>query len=384
VRVLGALAVGRHYHPDARLRDDLSADALAMARRLEDPRLLGEALIARVLAMIGVQEHFDEVGRLIAEALLLPNGASDALGYEVLAHYLAVLINLSRGETLAAEASLEHGLALSEELGLRVPRVQLQWVHVVLTQWRGDHTGAEALIEATHREHEQTELFYSDGSRAQLLLWLRWEQGRVHEEPAAMAVMSRLGLSAVWEATALIERDRLEEAREVLEAPGALRPEPRSWAWLGNTTFAAHLVADTGAVLHLGRLRAELTPYADLVAAVSGLGMAGPVSLALGRLAAMAGDDAEARQLYDGALQLVDRAASPTWATRTRLHLGELLLRSDVTAAVRLLEQVVAEAERLGLARVAARAAALIAPARPGGSAEPGPPADERVEPAGL
>ena len=85
----------------------------------------------------------------------------------------------------------------------------------------------------------------------------------------------------------------------------------------------------------------------------------GPVTLALARLADLAGDDAEARRWIAEAVAICERAGYPTWLARALADQAELLARSpdaaDQAAADAVRERAVAAAQAAGCVPVLRR-----------------------------
>jgi hypothetical protein len=93
-------------------------------------------------------------------------------------------------------------------------------------------------------------------------------------------------------------------------------------------TLLGHLVID----LDLPDLAAAaldgLRPYEGLLANAGQVGSAGPVDLALGRLHALVGQDAEGHRLLEHARSLAENEGGPRWAARATAALAGLAVPS--------------------------------------------------------
>ena len=76
---------------------------------------------------------------------------------------------------------------------------------------------------------------------------------------------------------------------------------------MGHVALVAHACADAGAVVHAERLLGLLAPYAGYLACIGQIGTLGPVDLATGRLHALLGRTAEARELLGRAREQAAR-----------------------------------------------------------------------------
>ncbi|MEU2347284.1 BTAD domain-containing putative transcriptional regulator [Modestobacter sp. NPDC049651] len=348
VRVLAALAVGSYYEPDPALRETLSARALHRAEALGDPDVLADALLGRVLSQSGLAGRAAESVRLLDRLLALPHAQSRV--DDVLAHDAMTLALLSLGELDRIGGHARLAVAGSDLLRLPVYRAQLRWLATTLSQWRGDFAEAERAHDLAAELHRATEL-YGMGDPDPALIALRWDQGRLAELPpldtgswepvpwGAAAVAAALG-----DRTAAAE---LVTAR--LQVPSAA-----PWTALSHLVLLAHVVADLG-LRHLAdELLTRLTPDAGLVANVGQVGVVGPVDLALGRLHALCGDRESARGALDAAAALARRTGGRPSLLRCRAVAAEL--DPDPARRRARLAEVAADADRLGMTGVAARA----------------------------
>lgn len=159
----------------------------------------------------------------------------------------------------------------------------------------------------------------------------------------------------------LVATGQQAEARRELasqRAAGTPGAWPRDTNWLSamkEASEAAVLLGDHELGLELETL---LEPFAErMVVSARGLLCMGSVSGALGRLAELREDTGCAVERYERAVQLEERAGALIWATHHRLRLGDALLASGDQGGLPLLERVADDAARLGLPKLAHRAA---------------------------
>jgi hypothetical protein len=136
--------------------------------------------------------------------------------------------------------------------------------------------------------------------------------------------------------------------RELTTVIGADRPAPQpSLVWLGTMTLAARACRATGDAERSALVRDALAPHRDSVVFAGYAACWGPVALHLGTLA---GDRDEAASLFRVAEGWAQANAAPGWAAEARFERGLVADDRDLIAAAG------AEARRLGMARLAARA----------------------------
>ncbi len=305
-------------------REALSAEAVAMARRLGDPAVLAAALAARCDAISG-PDHVAERRAVAAEIIELARAGGDRTR-ELLGRRLLVVALAEAGEWSAVDAEISSYARLAEHLA----QPRLTW-YVPL--WRGARALMRGdLARADEHARELGELAERAGSVNARLLGLvqrfirlvsegRADElagdfaqivGLIPEDPQAGA-HARALLKAHW--------GQLAEARADLDRVVA-GTVPRDGDWLPK--YAQVSVA---AVLAGHRTAAEvayqlLKPYAGQCA-VGGIlaGSWGSVAAHLGLLARYLGraDDADAHFALAAEL---DAAAGAALAARTREWAG--------------------------------------------------------------
>ncbi len=303
-----------------RQREQLSTEAVAMARRLSDPAVLGAALAARCDAISG-PDHVGERRAAAAEIIELARAGGDRTG-EMLGRRLLVVALAEAGEWSAVDAEIS---AYAWQAG-HLAQQRLSW-YVPL--WRGTRALMRGdLAHASEHAGELEELAERAGSVNARLLGLVQRFARLVSEGRAEELASDfaaiVGLipddpRSAASAQALLNsrRGRLAEARADLDRVAA-GTVPRDGEWLPK--FAQVAVA---AVLADHRPAAEmayqvLAPYAGLCA-VEGIlaGCWGSVAAHLGLLARYLGQAEDADAHFARAAEL-DATAGAALAERTR------------------------------------------------------------------
>jgi tetratricopeptide (TPR) repeat protein len=367
-RLLAILAL-ELFHTGERVRRlALSDEALAIARRLDDPATLSHVLVARPFAIGGP----DTLAAGLADTAELLEVA-ERLGDPVTAHrawWLRYRVAVEVGDLPEADRCLAIEVRMTADLG----QPSLEWMttlqQVARVLLAGSLTEADRLISAALEQGR-------DAGQPDALLYfaiqffqLCDEQGRLGEaeEAVARVVASAPELPSIRAALGLVyaEVGRVDEARAIFEAIGRadFAQLPVEASTVVAFCFCARLAAmldDPGRAAQLHRL---LAPFPGQVAVWAvGLGI-GSVSYYLGLLAFCLGALDEALERFAAAAAIDQRVGAPTWLARTRIGLARALLTrrasGDVEQAKHLLEQTLDDARRLQLAGVERRATALL------------------------
>lgn len=154
VRLLSTVATGLYYGADQEQVDALSGEAVTMARRLGDPRLLADALLDRSFA-IRLPDRSTEVVELADEALAQP-GVTDL--QVVVGHGRRFYGLLHVGDLPAAVAAHRRAADEARRARLLVPQLQLGHFPAGLAIAKGRFADAERLIAEARTRDEQCDL----------------------------------------------------------------------------------------------------------------------------------------------------------------------------------------------------------------------------------
>ncbi len=358
VKLLAQLSVELLYTPQRERRQELSAQAVAIARELGDKAVLAQALHARTVA-INIPTTLAERLTLTAELVTLAQqlGGTEA-EWNAAFHRFGALLEL--GDIVGAEQPLAH----LEELSPVLRQPYFSWVASLgsgmMAVLRAD-PGAEAQLNATLRLG--TLGGQPDARTAHLsqLFVIRRDQGRYLElvDPLRAFVEAQPHLP-VWRVTLAglyCETDQLDEARAQMEKLAAGDFEiALDWTWASAVLSLAQVCAD----LEDRRLAAVYYPPLRQVA--DQVGVTGTVLVCYGSLAFPCGLLAACLERWDEAEQYFDQAAAmnerigarPYLVRARRAHASMLLDRKapgDAPRAAKMIASALAEASELGMQR---------------------------------
>jgi DNA-binding CsgD family transcriptional regulator len=342
----------------ARAREDvgLAGEAVAAARRIDDPAALLDALVALHSAADGLDA--EERARLTREIL----GQARQVGDQermLQAEILHARTRLELCDRPAAEAAMLAAGRLAHRLGHAQYEVfealfEVAWAHV-----DGRFDDIERVLESGGFTDP-----FQDALTAPIaalyLLAVRRHQGRLAEvTPLVEAVASYPNYPAARHSAPvlLLEAGRPDDARRVLAttAPGVDHNTP-AWALALRAEACVALGALGEAAGLLGLLRRHQGHMAVVSNALLCLD---PVDRSIGLLARALGRDDDAIRFLTRAADQCDRFGAPALLARSRADLGRALRArgrpGDETAGAELLHLAGDEAARLDIAPVAGR-----------------------------
>jgi tetratricopeptide (TPR) repeat protein len=337
-----------------------------MARRLGDPATLAHVLLSAFVPVADLSSDpaaFDEWRT--ARASLGRDLGDPALEFwEAVSSWAWTLMS---GDVPAAKGTLDVVGRLGEELG----QPSMRWVSMFIRGTQslvgGQFEDAEALA------HEAFEL----GSAAGLadaarvlhsqLFWIRYDQGRLAEVLDVFARgAGREGARSLTRAMLsllLCELERPDEARPLFDALAANDFTGVGYPWLQTLMVLAKVCPALGQAEQAAFLCDCLSPHHALAPSLVTNNLE-PVAHHLGLLTTTLGRYDEAQAHFEEAAQIAERMEAPAWLTRTRLEWARMLIRragpGDFEQVRLLAGAVLASAEELGMARVAAQARALV------------------------
>ena len=317
----------------------LSAEAVAMARRLQDPALLVWALDGRKVAIWGPDTQ-EEHWATIEELRRLAEDAGDAEQL-VDAHICGLISRLERFDLHGFEIAYAKAELAAKELrqpGQRWLVAVMAPMHALLA---GRLADAERLIDEAYELGRDAVPWNARISALLQRFVLRGLQGRPGEVAGELATAAAENpyYPVLQAALAVVHADlgdtgRAGAAFEALAADdfAALTLDEE---WLLATT----LLADVCSFL-LDRARAatlyeRLEPFAHLIAVGATEVSLGSVARALGRLATTLGDTGAAAEWFEQAAHVNERAGALPWAAHARLDHARLLLAAGKPADAR-------------------------------------------------
>jgi hypothetical protein len=358
----------------------LSAEAVAIARRLGDPATLAFTLSERHQTFVGPDDLPDRLAA--ADEIVALAEATGGRELAVWGHTFRMLDRLESGDSagaLAASAARE-GLAAE----LREPRHRYYslvfaatWATLTGEHDRAEQQAREALVLGQRIGDPSAGVTFT----LQLAV-LRAQQGRPPElaldhigsPPALPAHPADAVARAYWH----VVSGRVAAARAEVEllAAGDFTALPRDWAWLAAHATLADVCARLDDARHAEQLYAALRPYAGRVVILGfGTAVLGTVSHALALLAATTKRWDESLAHVHAARELHERlGARPLLVYSAQLEGFVRLARcapEDASVGRARLEEALAGARALGLAPVVRRIEAHFAARTPAARSEP-------------
>ena len=365
-RLMANLAVEVVYGRDPNRGRDLSADALAMSRRLDDRATLADVLRSRIVAIwapttvaerLALTRELLDVARELGDSVLVCAGS-----------WHRFIATVEAGDFAEADRSLDAAELLAADLGQPTAR----WFTMLLRANRlllaGEVDRSEAL------SHQAVELGLAAGHPDAVLLHsvhlfnVFFERGTLAllADGLARVTAANPGVTSLQATVALLhaELGQPDQARAayqpLLRQLPDLRQEPYWLRTVSQAAYACHLLGDrpgAGVLLDL------LAGFEDQWVC-TGLSTGGSVSYYVGLLAATLGRLEQAHAGLARAEAAHRAVPAPAWLARTRLAQAEVLLQrgspADTDHARSLLGEALATARALGLATVERRVATAL------------------------
>lgn len=328
--------------------DAIGEEAVAMARRLDDPQVLSTALLARQLVVVGPDSPRTRLALADEAVALIDRGAAMN---EHLARGARVQCLLELGEVAEAKTEIERMARAADRLKepVRQWQVLVRRASVALLEGRFDD-GARLATEALAIRRNAGDPAVLQHFVLQMFLARRDPEQRGGLEGSIRWLVEQTPESSTWScvlAVFLADSGRAEETRELFERIAAggfarLAREKNAPALLAWIARVATFLWDEPRARQLYPL---LLPYAErnIVLGASSQACLGSAHRYLGLLAATCGDVAGAERHYLDAIAMNERmAARPVVACTQHEYARLLQYRNepgDRTRARLLIEQ---------------------------------------------
>jgi tetratricopeptide (TPR) repeat protein len=385
VRVLSRLATELYWSKDRERGNQLTREALTVARRVGEPSALASSLHAAFVH----DDHPDSLSRrseLAGEIRALALRSNDPrIG--IWAEHFTVIEALELGDIANADAALARYTELAEQLRHPMHRWHATMWAAMRHLLAGRFDLAERSALEAHAAGERAQDLNVQQTVAVQLATVRWEQGRSHEFiPALRTTIERDRAVPAWRAALALsyaDCDDRVHARETLESLASDNFEtlPRDSMWLGAVALLAETCGYLGDVERAATLTHLLEPYAKRVIVVGNARVCmGSASHYLGVLGATRGDLRDAAHHFEASIEVDEHLQAPPRVARSQYAYARLLLarneRGDKDRARELLDRAQNAARELGMRRLLAQICAtrgLSGIRRPATAARDGP-----------
>jgi DNA-binding CsgD family transcriptional regulator len=369
-RLLARLAQAEYYAAPTGRRENLSQEAVAVARAAGDDATLASVLSARHVALWGptdAHERLAVADEIVAVATRLGDSELAVQGH---AWRLVDLLEL--GRVAAADHAIADHARLARGLG--------QPLHIRDSAlWAATRALLDGRFEDAERE---TQRALSLGKRAHdphaemfwwaQRYWLVLEQDASTRDIAdlldvSLELAERYRHVPAWRGKIALLHARLGDRDAAAAVSSQLSAErlaglPRDAVWLGGLYYLAEVAAFLSDRAQAATLYELLRPFSDRVVVIDrALVCLGSVSRVLGLLAGVLADRSAAVAHLRSSLARHEAMGARPLTARTRVELARLL-RDDHTAAVEVAEQVRLArdtAAELGMARLLAQISEL-------------------------
>jgi DNA-binding winged helix-turn-helix (wHTH) protein/tetratricopeptide (TPR) repeat protein len=360
-RLLSKLTGTAPYMLSMAKRDELSGEALALARASGDPIALQDALSARYWACLGpdrvterraIGEEMVAVGERTGEPLLVFTGHEALFG-----------VHLLCGDAAGAERALAECVRIADRLRYRFVLFQARFFEGAYAACTGDFDGASRIL-ADALERGRGRVPFAQVLYDAHALWLRFQRGDRTEIGGSTALLE--AISGQWKggelvasaALALIARieGRDDDARRAIReiSKNGFASLERDEHFLLTAAIVSDVIVEFDDRALAAELYPLLLPYAHLLSLHDLLRtFAGSVSGELGELAGVLGryDDAVAH--YEEALARERAAGARGAEVSSRIGLARALRKrrgdGDEERAAALVREAAEAAAPLGL-----------------------------------
>ena len=340
----------------------LAHEAIEMARRVNDPGALVQALLSRLFYTErgeDLRRQYEERYALSKEMVSSAQGIGDK-AMILTGHYACAATLLLLGDRDGADREIEEYTRLAE--GLRQPaflwQAALFAAMTALLEGRvddADRLSQEALAIGQRSEGQNALQMYGLQNYA-----IRREQGRVDEmEAGARGFVQQFPAAPAWRtalAFILCEVGKEDEARAEFEqlAKDDFAAIPRDGNWPIAVVLLAEICTTLGDTKRAAILYEMIRPFADVCIEVGALvECQGSGSRLLADLATTLGRWDDAVQHFEHALEMNARLRSDRWVGATQLRYGRMLLARDEPGdrekAQALVTEALSTAEKRGM-----------------------------------
>jgi tetratricopeptide (TPR) repeat protein len=368
----GVGAAHTRMRPESAAR--FSGEAVAMARRLNDPMVLAAVLASHHAAIAGpdtTEESLAVAREMVTLGELLDDPETRLAGHMACYASLVAVSDID-----AADAALDAFEALARDLRQPIYAFHVQRLRAAQALLAGRVAEGERLATAMWEKGQETSIPVTirDAMLAGFRFLVREMQGRlpelVPEVERLVAAQPDWLLMRVVRAHLWCVTGRRASAQDLLDELKADRFNgvPRDLLWFETMLHLAAVARDLADTEAAGALYERLAPYSGRNT-FTGMGSFGPVDRALALLATTLGRHDDAERHFAAALRLSRSLRAPGWATLIRRDWAEALNARDTPTdrarAHHLATEALSDARTLNLTALADHLTPLTKPPTP-------------------
>jgi class 3 adenylate cyclase/tetratricopeptide (TPR) repeat protein/type II secretory pathway predicted ATPase ExeA len=361
-RLLAELAFAIFFTSSTARRLGLAREALDLARRCDDRRVLAQVLDRQGVGLdLTTERALETLDVHTTEMLSVAEDLDDPV-LRCRAHFTLTTTRTTFGARTDAEAHLEAGEELAAHLRLPDLTFRGKCLRAAGTLLSGRLDDAEALIDDFVAYGAAVGVEYS-AIQTSLGFRLAYERGALGELlPLIASLVENQPAVPVWRVALMSCHLQVDQHAEALAQVRALAADdfamvPRDNLWVVTVAGVARVAGRLGELDIAAAASDHALPHIGELA-FTGVSYEQPVAMSVATAYAALGRWDEAEALFGRAVDLSRRADAPTFGAATRMHWATALLeRGDPRDRERVLElagQALTTAEHLGLGWVEA------------------------------
>ena len=357
-KILGSLARALCFTGAQQQAVAYAQQAVAMARRFDDPAVLAANLNYMVFVLEGPEHTLQRLTYATEIVQLATAGNVRELLND--AYWWRVYCLLELGDIPAMDAAIEAHAGIAQELQQPLYLCLTAQFRAMRALLAGRFEDSERLAQEALAIGQSLQTENVAGIFGLQMFTLRREQGRLRElEPAVRYFVQQHTTAAAWRpGLALIysELGRTREARAEFEylARHDFTDLPRDALWMASMTYLADVCTFLGDTARAATLYQLLLPYAERTVVIgNAVACYGAMSRYLGALATTLGHWDTAVQHFEDALAMNARMEAWPWLAHTQYAYATMLLArnqpGDGDKATALLDSALVTARELGM-----------------------------------
>jgi class 3 adenylate cyclase/tetratricopeptide (TPR) repeat protein len=357
-RALGGLARIMGFTEEQEKHRTYAQEAVAMARRFDDPELLSYSLLGMFFTLMGPDHAEQRLG--IATEMLDLARSENSIERMVDGLFWRAFCLFELGEVGSADVEIEAWARLAEETNHTLHLSLVATVRAMRALMTGRFEASELLAQEAVAIGRGLQTETSAGIFGLQMFALRREQGRLKElEAAVRFFVQEQTAAATWRPGLAVIYRELGDAAEARKLFDALAQRdftdlPRDSLWMGTMTYLVDVCTFLEDKTHADILYRILLPFEERNVVVSTAAACyGALSRYLGALATTLRLWNDAERHFKDALHMNAKMGARPWLAHTQHQYAMMLLvrnqSDDRDTAAMLLDTALATARELGM-----------------------------------